>query len=296
MNNKSKTQIAMRVSWYTIVINVILSVYKLAAGLMGNSMAMVSDAVHSLSDVLSTIVVMIGFQFANKKEDKEHPYGHERLECVAAIILSGLLFATGMGIGYGGIRTIFAGNYNTIITPGKIALVAALVSIVVKEAMYWYTRDAAIKINSSAIMAAAWHHRSDALSSIGSFAGILGARIRFPVLDSVASLIICVLIAKASIDIFIDSINKMMDKACDDDIEEQIRQVILEQENVLGIDRLNTRLFGDKIYVDVEICMDGSVPLYVSHDIAHNVHDAVEENIKNVKHCMVHVNPSNLED
>lgn len=294
MNNKTKTQIAMRVSWYTIIINIILSIYKLAAGLIGNSMAMVSDAVHSLSDVLSTIVVMIGFQFANKKEDKEHPYGHERLECVAAIILAGLLFATGIGIGYGGIRTIFSSDYNTIIIPGKIALIAALVSIVVKEAMYWYTRDAAIKINSSAIMAAAWHHRSDALSSIGSFAGILGARIKFPILDSVASLIICVLIAKASIDIFIDAVNKMMDKACDDDIEEQIRQVILEQENVLGIDRLNTRLFGDKIYVDVEISMDGSVPLHVSHDIAHSVHDAVEEKIKNVKHCMVHVNPSDL--
>jgi cation diffusion facilitator family transporter len=284
-------QIAMRVSWNTIIGNVVLSAFKLVAGLLGHSAAMLSDAIHSISDVMSTVIVMIGVKLANKKEDKEHPYGHERFESVAAIILAVILCATGLGIGYGGVHTIIAGEYSSITIPGTLALIAAIISIIVKEAMYWYTRAAAKKINSSALMADAWHHRSDALSSIGSFVGIFGARIGFPVLDSVACLVICFFILKASIDIFRDAINKMTDRACDDDIEDQIRTVVLAQENVLGIDQLKTRLFGDKIYVDVEISLDGFAPLHITHDVAHNVHDAIEEKFPDVKHCMVHVNP-----
>lgn len=284
-------QIAMKVSWNTIIANVVLTIFKMAAGIGGRSAAMVSDALHSLSDVLSTIVVMVGVKLAGKKPDKGHPYGHERLESVAAIILSVMLCATGIGIGYGGVKTILAGNYGAIAIPGKVALVAAIVSIVVKEAMYWYTRAAAKKINSGALMADAWHHRSDALSSIGSFVGILGARIGFPVLDLVACLVICALIVKVSIDIFRDAVDKMIDRACDDETEDQIRTVILAQEGVLEIDRLRTRQFGDKIYVDVEISADAEVSLHISHDIAHKVHDTIEEQFPQVKHCMVHVNP-----
>lgn len=288
---KTSEQVAMRVSKVTIVGNVVLSAFKLAAGILGRSAAMVSDAVHSLSDVFSTVIVMIGIRMANKEADKEHPYGHERFECVAAIILAVILLATGFGIGYGGVRTILAGNFDAIAIPGRLALVAAVVSIVSKEAMYWYTRSAAKRINSGALMADAWHHRSDALSSIGSFVGIFGARIGFPVLDSVACLVICVFIVKAAVDIFRDAIGKMTDKACDNETEEKISSVILEQKEVLGIDQLKTRLFGDKIYVDVEIGVDADVSLHESHEIAHRVHDAIEQEFVQVKHCMVHINP-----
>jgi len=290
MENKN-VNIAMKVSQNTIIGNVLLFAFKLVGGIIGHSAAMLSDAVHTLSDVLSTFIVIIGVKAAGKKADKEHPYGHERFESVAAIILAIILFATGIGIGYGGIRSILTGLYKTLPLPNLLALTAAIVSIVTKEAMYWYTRAAAKRISSGALMADAWHHRSDALSSIGSFIGILGARIGFPVLDAVACLVICVLIAKASIDIFIDAINKMTDKACDDETVEKIHSLILEQEKVLGIDLLHTRLFGDKIYVDAEICVDGNMSLYNSHDIAHAVHDAIESQFENVKHCMVHVNP-----
>lgn len=289
---KTNEQIAMRVSWNTIIGNVTLSAFKLWAGIVGRSAAMLSDAVHSLSDVLSTIVVIIGVKLANQKADKEHPYGHERFESVAAILLAVMLCTTGLGIGYGGIRTILAGNYSTIAIPGALALIAAILSIATKEGMYWYTRAAAKKIHSSALMADAWHHRSDALSSIGSFLGILGARIGFPVLDSVACIIICLFIVKAAIDIFRDAISKMTDRACSDELEAQLRTTILAQKDVAGIDLLQTRIFGDKIFVDVEISADGSVPLHISHDIAHNVHDAVETGFPSVKHCMVHVNPT----
>jgi cation diffusion facilitator family transporter len=172
-----------------------------------------------------------------------------------------------------------------------LALVAAVVSIVVKEAMYWYTRAAAKKTSSGALLAEAWHHRSDAFSSIGSFAGILGARIGFPLLDPIACVIICLFIVKVAFDIFVDSVNKLIDRTCDDGTEEKIRALILAQENVRGIDLLQTRLFGEKIYVDVEISVDGDLSVNTGHDIAHVVHDAIEQEFGSIKHCMVHVNP-----
>ena len=201
-------KIAMKVSVNSIIVNVLLSLLKLIAGVVGRSGAMVSDAVHSISDVLSTFVVMAGVKMAGKKSDHNHQYGHERMECVAAIILAVFLAATGLGIGYGGIVKIVEGGYGELSVPGLIAMVMALISVVTKEAMYWYTRHAARKIHSGALMADAWHHRSDAMSSIGSFAGIMGARLGFPVLDPVASVVICVFIIKAAADIFIDAGNK----------------------------------------------------------------------------------------
>lgn len=288
---RSSKQVAIRVSVHAILANFGLFVFKLLAGIFGHSAAMISDAIHSLSDVISTIVVIIGVKLAYKEADKDHPYGHERFECVAAILLSLILCVIGVGIGYQGFRTILSGHYTTIIIPGTLALIAAIVSILVKEGMYWYTRAAAKKIHSSALMADAWHHRSDSLSSIGSFVGILGARIGFPVLDSVACLLISVFVVKAAYDIFIDAIGKMTDRACDDDTIDQIRSIILAQNGVKGIDLINTRLFADKIYIDVEISADANTPLHESHEIAHAVHDAIEGSFSRVKHCMVHVNP-----
>lgn len=289
---RTNEQIALKVSFNTIIWNVVLFIFKLVAGIIGHSAAMISDSIHSLSDVLSTFVVIIGVKLSNKEADNDHPYGHERFESVAAIILAGILLATGFGIGKSGIETIIAGDYSSIIIPGRVALIAAIVSVVVKEAMYWYTRAAAKKTNSGALMADAWHHRSDALSSIGSFFGILGARIGFPVMDSLAGLVISFFIIKVSIDIFRDAISKMTDRAIDDDLEEEIRNVALSHEGVIGVDRLSTRMFGDKIYVDMEISLERHSLLYVSHGIAHAIHDAVEEKFVNVKHCMIHVNPS----
>lgn len=286
----SNEQIAIRVSTVSIVANVLLTAFKLFAGIFAHSAAMVSDAVHSLSDVLGSSIVIVSVKLSNQKADKEHPYGHERFECVAAIILAGILFATGVGIGWSGVRSILQGD-GSFVVPGALALVAAVVSIVLKESMYWYTRWAAKKINSSALMAEAWHHRSDAFSSVGSFAGILGARLGLPILDPIACAIICLFIIKAAVDIFLDAVGKMTDKACDDEVVAKIRALILSQQGVAGIDVLHTRLFGDKIYVDVEISADGGATFQETHDIAHQVHDAIEAEFPNVKHCMVHVNP-----
>ena len=288
----NERKIANKVSFITIIGNALLALFKLMAGIIANSSAMLSDAIHSASDIFSTIVVIIGIKMASKKADKEHPYGHERLECVAAILLSVVLFITGLGIGTESLKTILNKNYTEIAVPGILALVAAIVSILMKEGMYWYTRYYAKKIDSGALMADAWHHRSDAFSSVGALIGIGGARLGFPIMDSIASLVIFVFIIKAAIDIFKDAMDKMIDRSCDEKTENQIYACVLNNKGVRGVDMLHTRIFGNKIYVDIEIQVDASYTLKKAHGIAKEVHDDIEENFPKVKHIMVHVNPT----
>ena len=290
MDPKQHEKIAVNVSTVTIIINLVLAGFKFVAGFVAHSGAMISDAVHSASDVLATLIVILGVKLAGRDADRDHPYGHERLECVAALILGVILAATGFGIGLSGIRKITGGE--ELLIPGTLALIAAAVSIVVKEAMFWYTWLAAKKIDSSALKAEAWHHRSDALSSVGSFAGILGARLGFPALDPIASVGICLFILKAAWDILADALGKMTDHACPPALVQEMAESVLSQPGVLGLDTLNTRLFGDRVYVDVEIRADGDLPLKVTHATAQAVHDALEAQFPQVKHCMVHVNPA----
>ncbi len=292
MENNEFQKVANRVSLITIVVNVILALFKVFAGIVAHSNAMISDAIHSASDVFSTIVVMIGVKLASKESDKEHPYGHERMECVAAILLAVVLFITGAAIGLEALKDILNGRLEELQAPGMLALVAAVVSIIIKEAMFWYTKMNAKKIDSSALMADAWHHRSDAFSSVGALAGIAFARFGFPVMDSLASLVIFAFIAKAAYDIFMDAVDKMVDHACDDETEAQMRACVAEEPEVKGIDLLQTRVFGNKIYVDMEIRVNGSYTLWEAHGIAECVHDRIEKEFPKVKHIMVHVNPT----
>lgn len=289
-----KKNLALRVSAISIAINLLLSVVKLIAGLIGGSAAMVSDAVHSASDVFTTVIVIIGISASKKKADSSHQYGHERMESIATLVLAAVLLATGVGIGYSAVRNIF-GNNTDLKIPTMLPLIVAILSIAAKEWMFWYTRAAAKKLNSSAMMADAWHQRSDSLSSVGSFIGILGARLGFPVLDSVASLVICLFVVKVACNVFRDTIAKLTDRSCDSETEQKIREIILAQEGVLGLDDLKTRLFGSRIYIDVEISADGEQTLVTTHGIAERVHDSIEDALPNVKHCMVHVNPAGEE-
>ena len=284
-------KMAVRVTAISIIGNIILSGFKLAAGILAHSGAMVSDAVHSASDVFSSFVVIIGVKLSAKASDKEHPYGHERLECVAAIILSVILLITGLVIGGDAVETIAGCRWKEPEIPGRLALAAAVISILTKEAMFQYTRIYAGKIDSSALMADAWHHRSDAFSSVGALIGIAGARMGYPVLDPAASIIICICIVKAAFDIFRDAIDKMVDRACDDPTEEAIRRCVMEQDGVRSVDFFHTRVFGSKIYVDVEIGADGERSLWEAHAVAEQVHSSIEREFPKVKHIMVHVNP-----
>lgn len=286
---KNNEKIAIKVSVISIILNCLLTLIKFISGVISKSSAMISDSVHSLSDVLSTFVVIIGVKIANKKADSDHPYGHERIECVSAIILSGMLFIIGALIGINGIKNVT--NSSNLVIPGVLALIASIISIISKEAMYQYTIRVSKKINSAALKADAWHHRSDALSSIGSFIGILGSRLGFKIFDPLASVIISLCIIKVSIDIFKDAIDKMVDKSCDKEVIDKVISVIEKNESVKNIDDIKTRQFGNKAYVDVEISVDENLLLKDAHKIAEEIHDSVENEINIVKHCMVHVNP-----
>jgi cation diffusion facilitator family transporter len=271
--------------------NVFLAAFKLFAGIFGKSGAMVSDAVHSLSDVFATFIAYIGVRLSQQKEDAEHPYGHERLECVASLTLGLILAATGIGIGITGFKKLFFNN-ETLEIPTLLPLMAAVVSIVVKEGMFWYTMYYAKKLDSAAFKADAWHHRSDAISSIGSFIGIGLAKLGFPFMDPIAALIICILILKVAFDISKDAISKMLDTSCDKTVEHSIRNFIEEQPGVIKIDLLRTRQFGNKIYIDLEIAVRRDSSLIEAHEIAESVHSSVESKFPSVKHIMIHVNPA----
>ena len=284
-------KIIKKLSGVGIFGNVFLAAFKLFAGIYGRSGAMVSDAVHSLSDVFATFIAYIGVRLSQQKEDAEHPYGHERLECVASLTLGLILAGTGVGIGISGIKNLYY-NSNTLAIPTFLPLVAAVVSIVVKESMFWFTMYYAKKLDSAAFKADAWHHRSDAISSIGSFIGIGLAKLGFPFMDPIAALIICLLILKVAYDIIKDAIAKMLDTSCDKTVENSIRRFIEEQPGVMGIDLLRTRQFGNKIYIDLEISVRRDSSLLEAHEIAENVHSRVEDKFKGVKHIMIHVNPA----
>ena len=283
------TRIAKRLSFVGILGNILLSAFKLYAGILGKSGAMVSDAVHSLSDVFATCIAYFGVIMSKRPEDREHPYGHERMECVASLILGLLLAGTGLGIGYSGIQKLFAGEELEI--PTMLPLFAAVLSIAVKEGMFRYTMYYAKKMDSSAFKADAWHHRSDALSSIGSFAGIALARMGFPIMDPIAGLLICLVILKVAYDILKDALDKMLDTSCGKDLEQNIRSFIAKQPGVLHIDLLHTRQFGNKIYIDLEIAVKSDISLAQAHEIAERVHKNVEQEYPKVKHVMIHVNP-----
>ena len=297
--NKSTPQpvnekaIIRNLSLVSVIGNTVLSGFKMFAGIAGNSGAMISDSIHSFSDVLTTLIAWIGVKVSKRDADNSHPYGHERMECVASLILGIVLMATGIGVGKVGLDNIFSGNYKTLTIPSTIALVAAVVSIIGKEAMYWYTRYYAKLINSAAFLADAWHHRSDAFSSIGSLIGIAGAMLGFPVMDSVASVVICLFIVKVAYDISKDALVKMLDTSCGADYEKKLTENILAQKDVLGVDMLHSRMFGNKVYIDLEISVDGDKSLREAHEVAERVHKNVEQQFSDVKHIMIHVNPSN---
>ena len=209
--------IVNRLSRIGIIGNILLSAFKLFAGIAGKSGAMVSDAVHSLSDVFATLIAFIGVKLSQCSADAKHPYGHERFECVASLVLGGILAVTGLGIGWAGVQKLIGGNYAELAVPTALPLIAAAVSIVVKEGMYWYTMYYAKKLDSAAFVADAWHHRSDAFSSVGSFLGIGAAKLGFPIMDPIASVVICLFILKVAYDIIKDSLRKMLDTSCSND-------------------------------------------------------------------------------
>lgn len=286
-------KLGVKVSWLTAIINIFLAIFKITTGVIGKSSAMIADGVHTLSDVLTTLVVIVGLKVSSKEADAQHQYGHEKYESVFAKILSILLLLTGVYIGYQAFVILIQGN---IPRPKNIALVGSVVSIAVKEAMYWYTLKTAKKIKSLSMEADAWHHRSDAFSSIGTFVGILGAKLGITVLDPIAGIVVSLFVIKVGVDIYIKSVKGLVDESANIEIIKEIKEITLDIKGVKGIKNLKTRVFGNKIYVDLEIYVDSLITVGEGHDIAEEVHDRLEKDIKDIKHCMVHMEPLILEN
>ena len=283
-------RIVARMSVVGVVGNVLLAVFKLVAGLLGNSMALVSDAIHSASDVLATAVAYIGDRIARRAADENHPYGHERFEQLAAAILALILAGVGIGIGIAGVQSALAGGPEE--APGLLPLIAAAVSIGVKEGMFWYTRHGARAIGSDVFMADAWHHRTDALSSVAALIGVAAARMGFPLGDSIASIVICAFILKVAWEVGRAAVGKLVDESGGEELDEQIADCASACEGIDHIDSVITRRFGTQFYADVEVAMDGSLTLAEAHRRAEAVHAAIEHDFPQVKHVTVHVNPA----
>ncbi len=296
MTNSVVTQpqknIIFRVSIIAITINLLVSIFKFFAGISAKSDAMVSDAFHSSADIIVTVIMLIGVKISSREADANHPYGYERYECIVSMILAGIICITGLGIGFNGIRKVVSGNYDNLEIPGVLALAAAVVSILTKEGLFWFMRSGAQKADSGALMADAWHNRTDALSSVGSFLGILGARMGYPVLDPLASVLIAMFILKAAYDIFTDAMKKVTDNSCEPQVVDDMKKMILDQPGVEDIGGIKTRLFASRIFVDVVVVTDGNQPLFQAHSITRNIQNAMADNYPKVKHCTVQLNPS----
>ena len=284
-----------RVTFVGFVVNLVLSVLKLAAGIVGRSGAMVADAVHSFSDLATDVVVIAFARISAKPRDDGHDYGHGKYETLATIIISLALGIVGAGILAGSIRDIrIVVDGGLLPRPGLVALVAAGVSIVVKEILYRYTVREGRAVDSPSVVANAWHHRSDALSSLGTLVGIACAYFlgqKWRIADPIAALVVAVFIFKVAYGIFHESIDRLVDRACDADTVAAMRKTMLRTPGVVRVDDLKTRLFGSRTYVDAEIAVDGALPLRDAHVIAEAVHHELERDYPDVKHCTVHVNP-----
>lgn len=285
-----------RVGIVTIIFNLLLTLGKLIAGALAKSSSLISDGVHSGSDVLSTVVVMVGAKLSVKEPDKDHPFGHERMESIASIVLAMLLVGTAVLLGYTGVTSIVEFAKGNIPQKSEfiyLALGFAVASIVVKFLMFVYTIINAKKINSTSLKADAYHHLSDSLSSIGSVLGIVGILIGgyWAILDPIACLIIALFIIKVAFDILKQAINEVVDKSAPEEFNEEIKNFASSIEGVQHVNTLRTRMFGNKYYIELAIAVDPNITVMEGHEIGSHIHHEIEKNYPNVKHCTVHIDP-----
>ena len=277
------------------VVNVVLLLFKFVAGIVGHSSAMVADAVHSLSDFVTDIIVLVFVRISGKPKDKDHDYGHGKYETLAMTIIGVALLIVAVGIEYSGLSKIIVwAQGGELVAPGMLALWAALLSIVLKEAVFRYSMIEARKLNSQAVEANAWHHRSDALSSVGTTIGIGGAIFlgrRWTVLDPVASIIVGLFVMKVSIDLLRNGIGDLMEQSLPDDVEDEILQLAASVPGVVEPHELRTRRIGNHYAIELHILMDGNITLCEAHDKASEVEDVLREHYGEETHIAVHVEP-----
>ncbi len=267
-----RTRIAQKVTWVGFFINLVLTGFKLAAGIFGKSTAMVADGVHSLSDFVTDVIVLLFIGVSGKDRDEDHRYGHGKYETFATLLISLALLIVGFGIFWSGLsKVIDTLNGKEIEQPSIIALIAALISIVVKEGLYWYTKNEGEKINNQAVIANAWHHRSDAFSSIGTALGISGAIFlgeNWRILDPIAGIVVSFFIIKVAVDLGMPSVNELLEKSLPKQTEQEILAILNENPEILAFHNLKTRKIGNIYAIDVHIKLNKEISFVRSHDIA----------------------------
>ena len=292
-NNREKE--IYKVTLVGSVVNVLLMAFKFVAGIIGHSAAMTADAVHSLSDFITDLIVLIFVRISNKPQDKGHDYGHGKYETLATTLIGVALFAVALGIIVSGAEKIAIwAKGGDLEAPGMLALWAALISIVLKEGVYRYTVIKARKLNSQAVEANAWHHRSDALSSIGTAVGIGGAILlgqRWTVLDPIASVIVGAFIVKVAFDLLRGGLGELMERSLPDSVEDEILRLAGSVEGVSEPHDLRTRRIGNHYAIELHIYMDGDITLTQAHDKASEIEDLLRSHYGEETHIAVHVEP-----
>ncbi len=275
--------------------NLLLLAFKFVAGIVAGSAAMVADAVHSLSDAVTDAVVLLFVHISEKPQDKTHDYGHGKYETLAGVVVGFVLFAVGLGIVYGGLAKVLVwARGEQLAVPGRLAFWAALVSIALKESIFRYTLRQSVVLKSQALEANAWHHRSDALSSVGTALGIGGAIFfgeKWAVLDPLASVVVGIFIAKVSLDLLRGGIGDLTEHSLPDAVEQEILQLAGSVEGVEEPHDLRTRKIGNHYAIELHILMDGNVPLLVAHDKATAIEDLLRKQYGEETHVVVHVEP-----
>lgn len=284
------------VTLYGAIVNILLCVAKLVAGVLGRSSAMIADGIHSLSDLITDFIVIAFVRISSKPQDRGHEYGHGKYETLATTIIGLMLLFVGLGIMWNSVTQIWAClNGATLKSPGWIAFGAALLSIVAKEALFQYTKREGLRLGSQAVVANAWHHRSDALSSVGTAIGIGGALAMgqgWTVLDPIAAFIVSCLIIHASIEQLRPSLGELVEDSLPEPVEEQIRQAILSCPGVSDPHNLRTRKIGNRASVEVHIRMDGQMPLCEAHDRTTEVEHRIKDILGGSTFVMIHVEPT----
>lgn len=287
--SNSRYDEATKVTLISIIWNVILTFIKVLGGILGKSNAMIADGLHSASDIISSIGVLIGNKIAKTPNDKEHNYGHEKAETLVSFLLSMLLIGVALKISLNGINSLI--HLNDVQVPTFLPLIISVISIGIKEYQYKITIKVAKKINSPSLKADAWHHRSDALSSVAAFIGIGGSLLGFKALDPIATVVVGLFVAKVGLDIFKDAINELMDYSINENDESQIITIANDTDGVLNIGELRTRKHGSMAYVDLTICVNKDLTVLQGHEIANKLEISILEELQIVKGITVHVEP-----
>lgn len=285
----------LKVTLMGSIVNFLLLIVKFVAGILGHSAAMVADAVHSLSDFITDIIVIVFVRISGKPEDKEHNYGHGKYETLATAIIGLILLFVGAGILFNGVKSVanvFKGE--SLVAPSMMALLAAAISILLKEVLFRYTVYKGKKLNSQALVANAWHHRSDALSSIGTFIGIGGAIClgeKWRILDPLAAIVVSIFIMKVALQLLRPCVDELLERSLLPETEEKILAIILSYPEASSPHHLRTRRIGNHIAIEVHVRMDGSIPLSDAHSLASKIEKELKEYFGNDTHVGIHMEP-----